>query len=414
MSSVTIMSVGVEAAALASGLGRLLALDPAEAAARNRRICELAAARRANQRAMDAAREESERLARRVIAARVRAAGAAAALKAAGLSADPALTAPTGRQTSPAVQSWCGAVDTAIESALARASSARAAAIARQVAQAVPGAVRGKLVAAADALAAQEGPPDKPATEDRLVRIIGALDAGATAAESAVVHRAAQAIEWTGGGAETGLLQVRLAVQRANDAAARRRDDAIVAAQLLDAIEPYRPSHGLAPDRLESARRRLAEVVAGAAVLDEALLDDVEALRAAVEAAASADAVTSAFTDVLRELGYEAEPSFSVGTAEAGLLTLTHPDHPDHLVRMRMDHKTGTVASRLYRGAGAGADADEEAETQWCDHLSQAIDRLGGSGFTITPIRVAHQDITTLPATEKGTTTQHRRIEGKG
>lgn len=390
MSSISIVRFGVEGVRLATGLGELLALDPAEAAGRNARIRHLTEERRSRRAGLEAAEaravDERERLAQMFVRARVDAAGAAAALAAAGLPPDPGLEPPV---PGPAVAQWCEAVPALVRAVHARAGAAIAAQAVHRLAALLPGHAAGPLVTAANLLQPDgPGPAPGPGSDAAavLARMLATLDARADASDRDLVEAAAEAAARRTDRA-AHLVELRLRIQEANDRVDRRHDDAVTAAQLLDAMEPYRPDHGLDPDRLDGARAALAEVVAGRRELDDALLDLVAQLREQVEARASAATVTDAVADVLGELGYLVGPDFSVGEAIESMLEVSHPAQPEHLIRMRVDAEQRQLVAMVYRaGADAvDAEADAAAEAAWCGDLDRAVTQLAGSGLEFTP-----------------------------
>jgi hypothetical protein len=383
---------GVVGLGLAAGLGTLLALDPAVAAARNDRIRRLTEERRDRRRALESAAacalDERERQAQAFIVARVDAAGASAALAAAGLPADPGLTPPDAG--GPVAEQWCRSAPELIRSAHERAGTATAAAAVRRLAALLSGTVSGPMVAAADLIGpAGPGPAPTPVPDITavLARMLATLDARADPADRSAVDTIAQAAARRAD--RTGhLAELRLQIQEANDRIRARDDDAMVAAQLLDAIEPYRPEHGLDPERLAHARAALGEVVARRQALDDRLLDLVAQLRAQVEARASALAVTDAVADVLSDIGYQVGPDFSVGEAAEGMLEISHPAQPEHLVRMRVDAEGRRLVAMVYRArpGSTGDGADTAAEAAWCGDLDRAVARLAGDGWVLTPV----------------------------
>ncbi|MCW3814439.1 hypothetical protein ONA91_08205 [Micromonospora sp. DR5-3] len=391
MSGISIVGYGVAGMRLATGLGELLALDPAEAAARNARIRQLTEERRSRRAALEAAEaraaDERERLTQRLVRARVEAAGAAAALAAAGLPPDPGLEPPI---PCPAAEQWCAAVPALVRAAHARAGAAIAAQAVPRLAALLAAHPAGPLVSAVDLLRPDEPGPAPGSGSDAvavLARMLATLDARADAGDRDLVEEAAEAAAQRTDRA-AHLVELRLRIQEANDRVGRRHDDAVTAAQLLDAMEPYRPEHGLDPDRLGDARGALDEVVAGRRELDDALLDLVAKLRGQVEARASAATVTDAVADVLGELGYLVGPDFSVGEATEGMLEVCHPAQPEHLIRMRVDAEQRQLVAMVYRaGAGAeDAEADAAAEAAWCGDLDRAVTQLAGSGMELTPV----------------------------
>ncbi|WBB80617.1 hypothetical protein O7606_04290 [Micromonospora sp. WMMD882] len=402
MSGISIIGFAVGGAQLATGLGTLLALDPAEAAARNERIRCLTQQRRSRREALEAAlaqaADERERLAQTFVRARVDAAGAAAALTAAGLPPEPGLTPPV---DAPAVADWCGTVPGLVAAAHRRAATALADQTARRLSALLAEVSGGPLVDAAEVLApAPVGPTPTPAPELGAVvaRMLSTLDPRADGTDRAGVEAVAATLARRSDRA-AHLVELRLRVQEANDRAARRYDDAVTAAQVLDAMTPYRPGHGLDPDRLDAVRAALAEVAAFRRDLDDGLLDQVAGLRAQVESRASAASLTDAVADVLGELGYLVGPDFSVGEAAEGRLEISHPGRPDHLVRMRVDGDDRQLVAMMYRADGPGdAGADTSAEAAWCGDLDRAVGRLADAGLAFTPIVLTDPGARPVPA----------------
>lgn len=409
MSGVSIVGFAANGVRLAHGLGELLALDPAEAAARNERIRRLTEERRNRRAALEAAEaqaaNERERLAQAFIRARVDAAGAAAALAAAGLPPEPGLEPPGPGGD---VERWCREVPAVISAAHARAGEAIAGHAVRRLAAALSGAASGSLVTAADLFGPGRPDPGPEPTSDSaavLARMLATLDARVSATDRELVEAAAAQAAARHADRAAHLVQLRLCIQDANDQVRRRHDDAVTAAQLLDAIEPYRPEHGLDPDHLHAARVALAEVVAGRRELDDTLLDQVARLREQVEERATRVTVTDALADVLGELGYLVGPDFSVGEAIEGGLEVSHPGQPDHLVRIRVDATKQQLTAVVFRartGAEPAADsaADTAAEVAWCGDLDRALAQLASSGFELSPIVLTEPGSRPTPAIE--------------
>lgn len=418
MSGVSIIAFAAGGIGLAAGLGGLLALDPAEAAARNDRIRNLTEERRNRRAALEKAAacavDERERVAQRVITARVAAAGALAALAAAGLPADPQLVAPAGAATAPASAAWARVVPAVIVAAHERAGTATAELAVARLRTLLAGQER-PPVRAAD-LFGPDLPDGTPPASDAaavLPRMLATLHTLAAAADrERVAAAAADVVERPDTAAR--LAQLRLCIQEANDRVERRHDDAVTAAQLLDAMSPYQPSHGLDPTLLGGARAGLADVVAGRRELDDGLLDLVADLRRTVEARASAATVTDAVADVLDELGYRVGADFSVGEAAAGMLEISHPERPDHLVRMRVDAEQRRLVAMVYRsGPDGDAEADSAVEAAWCGDLDKAIGELANSGLILTPELLTAPGSKPTPTiaaggTEQREATQHR------
>ncbi|GIF73914.1 hypothetical protein [Asanoa siamensis] len=398
MSGSSIVGFAVGGARLASGLGQVLALDPAEAAARNARIRLLTEQRRDRRAALEAAlacaADERERQAQRLITARVDAATAAAALASAGLPPDPALEAPPAGPAAeawclglrPAAEAWCLGLTAAVAAALDRARAATVQVAGAHLAAALSALDDGRVVAAAEVVG-PAGPAPTRGALAAVTRMLASLDPRAGQADRGLVEAAAGAAAGRADNAGQ-LTELRLRIQTANENVARRRDDAVVAAQLLDAVEPYPGGGGLDPRRLAHVRQALAEVVAGRRALDDEVLDEVARLREQTEAVASAATVADAVADALGDLGYLVGPDFSVGTAAAGMLEVSHPAQPDHLVRMRVDADRRQLVALVYRqGAGEeAAKADAEAEAAWCGDLDRAIRQLSESGLVLTPV----------------------------
>jgi hypothetical protein len=391
MSGVGVLGFAVGGVIVAGALGKLLALDPAVASARNERIRHLTHERRDRRTALEAAERcaanEQERLAQSFITWRVSAAEAAGALGRAGLPRDPGLVPPGGPGTGPAAAAWCRDVPPIIEDANRRAREA----LVGQAVQAIVYAT-GPTFSAADVLGPvpkNDGPhPSLMSEADAtatLTRMLKTIDLRAAVADRAAVDVAAREV-LTRRDPSARLAQVRMLIQQANDRADARHTDAVVAAQLLDAIEPYRSQHVAAPDELRIARAGLTRVISGAATLDDGLLDLIERLRSQVETRASAAAVADELAEVLDEIGYTVKTDTSVGEAVAGMLQVSKPDDPNHFVRMRVDAEQKRLMARVYRTGDQSPADDTEAEASWCGDLDRAIARLAASGVALTPV----------------------------
>ncbi|MEU0546254.1 hypothetical protein [Micromonospora sp. NPDC005979] len=401
--------VGIRATA---ALGELLQVSPAEAAARNARIRAHTTARRQAVAAQESQRDQAVhawelRLERRA-AARVDAAYAASALAQQGLPAEPALAQPAVSAPESVWDAWCDDVGRVLEGVFRRVSAARAATAARSLADLLPPVSAAALRTAADEIGQPEPLPGGGSDPSAaVVRILAGLDAMATAEGRARAEAAAADVWRRPDERRPRLRQVQLRVQEANKLARVRRADAVVAAELLDAMEPYAAQQDLDTGALHRARTGLVDVVSGRAELNDQLLNEVEQLRSEMEERALAIAVQDAVADALTELGYSVGTEFSVGQPSTGRLAVSRPDDADHLVRMKVDARARRIQSMVYRtGPGENPHADAAAEHRWCADLEQALNTLREAGLPC-----AHTELRPPGAEPTPRTAPRRRTE---
>lgn len=257
------------------------------------------------------------------------------ALRELGADDLPAPLAPAEDDASDDLTAWCARTDALLDEAEAALSRKIAADIGTQVftAESLTTDTSGTPAPA---------PTQKPARiDDALERVLNRLLPDASDQDRRDVVEAARLLAGSGtaADAETVLTEVRLRVQKANENARARREEARAEQAGLDARE-----------QAEAERRY---------VLSE---------------------VTRAFED----LGYEVQQNFETVTAGDGSLVLSKGDWPDHSVRMRLDGGA-KLRAKMMRATPVLSENDRrvdvEREQEWCDAFEEARERLEDAGI---------------------------------
>ncbi|GAB3430847.1 hypothetical protein [Actinophytocola sediminis] len=212
------------------------------------------------------------------------------------------------------------------------------------------------------ALAAKASAVRAPGVDEDIARVLGRLSPTVTAADRAEVLAAASQVTVPRPDVDqhTLLDQLRLSVQRANQRARVRQEDAITAATMLAAI-PAEPADA------ERTRLRtdLADVLAARRAFDEPLRTRSARAAAVVREELEQQYVLAAMTDSLDALGYQLDTDYSTTVQR---VRLVRPDWPEHAVQLVLDGDQVRDAV-IRRTASAGTNArreDYEHEQQWC------------------------------------------------
>jgi hypothetical protein len=218
-----------------------------------------------------------------------------------------------------------------------------------------------------------------PAALADVTRILARLSADATDEDRAdVLAAAAQvAVPRPDVDHHTLLDELRFRVQRAGERARARRADAVVAATVLQAL----PAGPLDPG-MSGLRTELASVVAGRRALDPALRARAEAVAEQIRDELERDYVRGSVAETLAGLGYQVDEGFATVTGTPDRMRLVRPDWHGHAVQVVVDGEAVRAAViRLEDKSGADARREDvEREEQWCEDLEKlraALDRSG-------------------------------------
>ena len=197
---------------------------------------------------------------------------------------------------------------------------------------------------------------------------------------TAIEERAQEAVASPQASRRRALLaQLRLDVQRANEAGRARR-------RAVEQAQQWRGRLlGLEGPEVEELEAELRRVVDGGAPLPPDLAQRVEGVAARATEASNRAYALGVITEELQNLGYVAEVGFETASAQAPEMLLRKPDmEEDYHVSLRFD---AGLHNRVVREAddpdpdlgSAGkptADRrrmDEQAERGWCQDLASAL-----------------------------------------
>ena len=200
---------------------------------------------------------------------------------------------------------------------------------------------------------------------------------------TAVEERAREAVASPQASRRRALLaQLRLDVQRANEAGRARR-------RAVEQAQQWRGRLlGLEGPEVEELEAELRRVVDGEAPLPPDLAQQVEGVVARATEASNRAYALGVITEELQNLGYVAEVGFETASAQAPELLLRKPDmEEDYHVSLRFDAGAPFLHNRVVREAddpdpnldSAGrptADRrrmDEQMERGWCQDLASAL-----------------------------------------
>jgi hypothetical protein len=228
-------------------------------------------------------------------------------------------------------------------------------------------------------------PPEALAS---VVRIVGGLSADASRADRADVLAAAVqvAVPRPDVDHHTLLDELRLRVQRADQRARSRREDAIAAATMLQAL-----AEGVGADpELPGVRAELAEVVVARRALDAGLRSRAGQAAGRVRERLERDYVRGSVASTLAELGYEVDEGFATVTGNPDRMRLSHLGWDGHAVQVVVDgDEVKAAVVRLENRSGADARREDvEREQEWCGDLEKLRAALAGAGVRVAQRRL--------------------------
>ena len=254
---------------------------------------------------------------------------------------------------------------------------------------------------------------DRERCAEEVSRLIDELAAEASSEDRAAIEQQAQeAVEAPRASRRKALLvQLRLDIQRANEAGRARRRTA-------EQVEGWRERLvGLAGTEVAELDAALRRVLAGEEPLPRDMEQRVDDAVAGANAAATRDYALGVVREELENLGYVVEAGFRTASPEAPEMLLSKPDMGDgYHVSLRAASGAATLDARVVREAdGLDAEgpsdpdrarADGEAERAWCRDLAAALAAAEGRGLrarvvertaagkapvqTIAPLRSGH------------------------
>jgi hypothetical protein len=291
-----------------------------------------------------------------------------------------------GTQTLAGLRQWCADTDQLLASAEGEVVEITAQAILRRAAS---------LAAIAEVRTGFDTPDDQPgiaaaaaspallpgeAMRADIVRVASRLRPGATASEREAIARAATRVLTARSriDARNRLTDMRVRVDRANETAPRRVEQATEAARLLQPL-----AH--ADAETQPLREDLLQVVAGSAPLTGELRERARQAAAAVQRTADRRYVRKCVTESLAELGYTVDEGFQTAVVKDGVLQVTRGDWNAHGVRMFFDGDKQELRAAVVRTQDGGRDAtrvDTERESQWCAAQEKLKDMLAAKAIT--------------------------------
>lgn len=248
-----------------------------------------------------------------------------------------------------------------------------------------------------------------------VTRVVALLDGDAPSAERQAVEAAATAVLTLDAGATSAhRVQLRLAVDAANAAAARVRADRELAERLRSEVL------GHSGPKIDALVSELTSIADGTASPSPGLEDRVSTVVAAAKEDADRSYAASVLSEELRALGYDVGPEFATQlgshtTAEAG-----RPDWGPYAVRIRFDDpeeiNLHVVRDDVEPAASAAnqQQRDREVEESWCADLGFVQDRLAVRGVQLDLVEKTAPGVLPVPAV-KGVTQRlsSRRAQSK-
>ena len=180
--------------------------------------------------------------------------------------------------------------------------------------------------------------------------------------------------------------ELRLGVQRANEARARQARDADTARKLLSE---------LADDAPPALRAALERVAAGVEPFGAGLRNDAERLLATAAAdrdRADQEAAAQVLEQSLRDLGYEVEDIQSTLFVDGGTVNFRRAGWDRYFVRLRVSAQERTVNFNVVRARG-DEETDERrrldalAEDRWCAEFPALMRTLAARGLSLDVTR---------------------------
>ena len=266
---------------------------------------------------------------------------------------------------------------------------------------------------------AAAGEPAPTAEQERercaeeVSRLIDKLTADVSGEDRAAVEeRAQEAVESPLASRRKALLaQLRLDIQRANEAGRARR-------RTLDQVEGWREKlSGLAGAEVEQLDAALGRILDGGEPPPD-MGPRVDAAAARATAASTRGYAMAVIREELENLGYVVEAGFETASPEAPEMLLSKPDLGDgYHVSLRADADEPMLHARVVREA-ADDDApgddrpsdpergrrDRETESAWCRDLAAALaaaERKGLSARIARRTKAGDVPVQTIPARER-------------
>ena len=231
---------------------------------------------------------------------------------------------------------------------------------------------------------AQREERDRGRCAEDASRLLETLAADVSSEDRAAIEeRAREAVASPQASRRRALLaQLRLDIQRANEAGRTRR-------RAVEQAQQWRGRLlGLEGPEVEELEAELRRVVAGQAPMPPDMAQQVEGVVARATEASNRAYALGVITEELQNLGYVAEVGFETASAQAPEMLLRKPDmEEDYHVSLRFDAGAPFLHNRVVREAddpdpdldsagGRSEDRrrmDDQAERGWCQDLASAL-----------------------------------------
>jgi hypothetical protein len=186
--------------------------------------------------------------------------------------------------------------------------------------------------------------------------------------------------------AEALAAELRLAVQRHQEARIAQAKDAAEARELLDALGEAAP---------EALRQALEQVAIGARMLDDRVRDLARRLVADLDTARQRreqEAAALVLEQSLRDLGYEVAAIADTLFVDGGVVHFQRHGWEGYYVRLRLDARERTLNFNVVRARGA-AEGEERrrldylAEDRWCAEFPRLLETLKARGIQMNVTR---------------------------
>ena len=257
-----------------------------------------------------------------------------------------------------------------------------------------PFEMRLSLQAAAASAAEAEAQRDARDGAEEVSRVVETLSANASDKDRAAIEARAQEAAETRGAGRRGalLLQLRLDIQRANEAGSARQRAVRQVQQWRDRLV------GLEGPEVAELDGRLRRILDDG-VLPQHMAQEVDGVVARATEASNRDYALGVIREELENLGYVAEVGFETAAPGAQEMLLRSPGmEDDYLVSLNADPGAPLLGNKVVReAAGAGRDADtpasdgrrqadERMQRTWCHDLAAvlaAAERRGVRGRAV-------------------------------